>query len=163
MAYNNNGGNINNKNKKKPSNYFINNIERLGENFLEYKNSKDIYFDCPSIFRQLGKRQIELDKYGHFFFDIPFLDGCITACNQRANFYGWSFNGMYAMIEKYKACGQAAPQEIIAVSDTHLNAWRAYNTIHYYLYQMRLTGNIQFLYRLADILYTNQILRNSIL
>ena len=160
MGYNNNNGGK--KNNRKPSNYFINSIERVGENFLDYKNSKDIYYDCPTIFRQLGKKQIELDKYGHFFFDKPFLEGCIASCNQRAMFAGISYNGMYLMVLGYKNKGMQIPQEVSNVMDAHMNTWRAYSTIAYYLNGMLASGNIQYLYRLTDILYTNHILRNSI-
>lgn len=160
---NNNNRNNNNKNQRKPSNYFINNIERTGENFLDFKNSKDIYYDCPTIFRQLGQRKIELDKYGHFFFDIHFLEGCITACKQKEQFYGISYNATYQMVMSYTNNNMETPAEITSVMETHMNAWKAYSTISYYLQGMRNTGNFQYLYRLADILYTNHILRNNIL
>lgn len=152
-----------NNKKKRPSNYFVNNIERIGENFLDYKNSKDIYYDCPNIFRQLGKRQIELDKYGHFFFDIPFLENCIAACEQRAYFSGVSFNGMYTFCQvNYIQNRIPIPEQINNVMDTHKNSWRVYSTIAYYLRCMRQSGNIQYLYNLADMLYTNHVLRNAI-
>ena len=144
MAYDNNnyGNNNNNKNKnnKKPANYFINGINKIGENFLDYKNSKDIYYDVPTIFRQLGRKQIELDKYGHFFFDIPFLDGCISACNERSNFAGISYNAMYMMASQYTNAGQQVPPNIASVMDAHQNTWRVYQTISYYLQLMRNTG-----------------------
>ena len=151
-------------NKKKKSNYFTTNIERIGENFLDYKNSKDIYYDCPNIFRQLARKQIELDKYGHFFFDLHFLNACIDACNEKAMFASISFNAMqlYCQVNFYNKGMQQIPQEILYVMDTHKNSWRAYATISYYLTLMRSTGCITYLYNLVEAL-NNPTLRNGII
>lgn len=148
----------NNVNKKQKNCYFSNNINRIGENFLDFKNSRDIYFDAPNIFRQLSSGKIDLEKYGHFFFDIPFLTACIETAHQKALYHQISYNGVYFM-----ACNmQVVTEDYSNVLDTHRRAYLAYSLVFNYLSWMKATGNINYLYQLKDQL-SSKVFTNAII
>ena len=146
-----------NVNKKQKNCYFSNNINRSGENFLESKNSRDLYFDAPNIFRQLASGRIDLERYGHFFLDVPFLTGCIETARQKALYHQVSYNGIYFM-----CCNMpVVSNDYMKVLESHRNSYMAYNLIHYYLSCIQSTGCINYLYMLKDQL-SSKIFANAI-
>ena len=50
----------------KENNFFTQNIDRYGENFLDYINARGIQNASINIFRGIAKGKINLDKYGHY-------------------------------------------------------------------------------------------------
>ena len=147
-----------NNNNNPRSNYFMQNIQKSGETFLEYKNSRDIYFDSPSIFRQLSRKQIDLERYGHFFQEVNFRDACISAAQQRALESDIAYNGIVCMIQMYNGNVHPATH---GVMESHRKASIAYNLIFTYLSEMRRTGDINWLYALVTELSRPE-LKNAI-
>lgn len=154
---------MNNNNNKPRNNYFSNNINKIGEDFLDYKNSRDIEYDVPIIFRQLAQKRIDLARYGHFFFEVHFLESCINAINKKIIFYQCSYNGMIALIASIQQRRMQVNNEIMATMETHRNAWRVYSLINYYLVRLRKEGDINNLYRLCNDLSNDPILKKSII
>lgn len=158
-------GNNNSNQKKTKPNYFSTNINRFGESFLDMKNSRDIQNDAPRIFRELARKNINLEVYGHFFLDKHFLENLIEVAKNKVIFHNTSFQTMNYAISVMNMNRQPIDQNIIDVAYTHKNIADTYNVIYYYLKMIENSNrtNIIPLYNLSDVLYRNATYKNSII
>lgn len=143
-------------------NYFTQNIQRMGEEFLSLKNSKDFQREAPNIFRQLARRQINLETYGHFFLEKQFLDSCINVAyetilvNQALvtslNYYISNMTLMYGKVDPY----------YYTIYKSHDEKLKAYTVVHQHLVALRDSGNINYIKSLASVLTTNRVLGGAL-
>ena len=59
------------------TNYFKQNIDRLGEDFIALTPPEQIQGQAKRIVKELVKGDIELEKFGQYFLDLKFLDNLI--------------------------------------------------------------------------------------
>lgn len=159
-------GNNNFNNPKKPkSNYFSTNINKFGEAFLDLKNSRDIQNDAPRIFRELARRSINLEVYGHYFLEKHFLDNLLDVAKKKTIFHNTTYQTMQYAVNVMYMNGQLVEQNIVNVMTTHKNIAETYNVIYYYLGLINYNNRMDItpLYSLCDILSRSAIYKNSIM
>lgn len=93
MAYNNN---------KKQRNYFTNNIERYGDNFIEQFDAKKLRMDARRVFSDIAFGKIDYDKYWQYFTNSLFINALIDVANTEYVIHSTS---QYAMEEYTKIYG----------------------------------------------------------
>lgn len=143
-------------------NYFKNNIDNLGEEFLAYKNSSDFKREAPIIFRQIARKKIDLESYGHFFLERQFLQSCIDAAMDKIRFHGASADGLQNFINMSIANGFYYDPYYDDVLRQHINTCNAYNIVYSYLNELKNTQNLNYLYAMADTLISNMTLSKAL-
>lgn len=143
-------------------NYFSQNIQKMGEEFLSFKNSKDFEREAPAIFRQLARRQIDLGKYGHYFLERQFLESCINVANQKVLFHSASANGIYFYIDTMNKANIQVDPYYLVVHKAHSETSQAYSVVYQHLVALRDTENLGHLKALASVLSTNRTLGNAL-
>lgn len=143
-------------------NYFKNNIERMGEEFLSFKNSSDFKREAPIIFRQIATKKIDLESYGHFFLEKQFLQSCIDSAIEKARFHGASADGLQALISMSISRGVYYDPYYDEVLRQHINTSNAYNTVYSFLINLKNTQDLNYLYAMADTLSSNMTLGKAL-
>lgn len=149
----------NNNQKKRQNDYFSQNIQQYGENFLQYKNARELEIDSIKVFRGLARGSINIDRYGCYFLDPQFLNACIQAAYSKLVYYTVSFNGVNLLKDSIFASGNTPDPNIIMVLDNHKKCSEAYNIILSNLYNIKNTGDVNYLVCLANSLsdYRNYV------
>lgn len=146
-------GKPNNQNqRRKPNDYFTMNIQQYGENFLEFKNARDLEMESIRIFRGLARGQIDIDKYGHYFLDGQLLSSCIQAAFSKKIYFDISYTGVFKLHESIFASGDTPDPNILMVLDHHKKSSEAYKIILDGLNNIRATNNVNYLVCLVDSL-----------
>lgn len=65
----------------KKSNYFENNIQKYGVDFLDYKSAEEIQRDAKFIFRDMVYGNINYEKHGMYFMESRFLEQLIIVAS----------------------------------------------------------------------------------
>lgn len=143
-------------------NYFKNNIERFGDEFLAYKNSTDLKREAPIIFRQIASKKIDLESYGHFFLEKQFLQSCIDVAIEKIRFHGASADGLRFLISASTSNGLYYDPYCDEVLRKHINTCNAYNIVYGYLNQLKMSQDLNYLYAMADTLISNMTLSKSL-
>jgi len=143
-------------------NYFTQNIQKFGEEFLLFKNSKDFEREAPIIFRQLARRQIDLGRYGHYFLEKQFLESCINVANQKVLFHSASATGLFFYIDNMNKANLYIDPYYLVVHKSHSETAQAYNVVQSNLTMLRDTENLNHLKVLANILSTNRVLAQAL-
>ena len=73
----------NNKNNKKPNDYFTNNIKQRGEGFIQTKSPQELQRDSINIIRQIARGNIDLHANAQYFLDNTLLTNMIVAVNAK--------------------------------------------------------------------------------
>ena len=73
----------NNKNNKKPNDYFTNNIKQRGEGFIQTKSPQELQRDSINIIRQIARGNIDLHANAQYFLDNTLLSNMIVAVNAK--------------------------------------------------------------------------------
>lgn len=133
----------NNKNKKR-ENYFQQNINRLGQNFLYTLPLDRMKLDAVKVFRELARGNIDVEVYGKYFLNEKFLEACITTAETKYNFHLVSAMGVNELLKQ-----NVQGQNIYAVYDFHNNAASAYYIIMYKLTEFRNYKDIRILSELV--------------
>ena len=131
-----------NKNKKR-ENYFQQNINRLGPNFMDSLPLDRMKLDAVKVFRELARGNVDIDIYGKYFLNEKFLEACISTAETKHNFHLVSAMGVNELLTQ-----NVQGQNIYAVYDFHNNAAHAYYLIAYKLTEFR---NIKDMYSLSDL------------
>lgn len=95
MAFNKNNKNNNRNNNY---NYFSQEIQRNGANFLDRKSAFDIQRDAPNIFRQLSRGKIDINQNIEYFKNEYFLQNCIDAAQAKYNYHSVSRLGIQTLM-----------------------------------------------------------------
>lgn len=92
MAYNNN---------KKQKNYFTNNIERFGDNFIEQFDAKKLRMDARRVFSDIAFGRIDYDKYWQYFTNSLFINALIDVANTEYIIHNTSYMAMDCYARQY--------------------------------------------------------------
>lgn len=111
---------------KRQRNYFTNNIEKSGEDFLKDKDPFRIRADFKIIFRDLANGRIDLRNYAKYFEDDNFVYNLILeAYSLYYEYYMSSMGMMY-----YFNANNISDQSAMAVLNKHQQKCSAYKLIH---------------------------------
>lgn len=143
---------MNNKNNRKPNNYFEQQKSRLGENFLQTKNSRELQFDAIRVFRDVVRGKLDVREYGAHFLDTQFMESCLTSASQKQAFHQISFNGvnMLTMAVQQQSPNIPVDPMILATLDYHQKAADAYALLLQGLNAVKQTGDIEYLLPIAN-------------
>lgn len=149
----------NNNNKKKNNDYFSQSIQQYGENFLAYKNARDLEMDAIKIFRGLARGNINIDRYGCYFLDQQLMQACLTTAYSKLMLFRISFDGVSLLNDKIFASGQTPDVSVITIMDYHKKSKEAYEILYNGLLNTSNTGDINYLLCMTNLLndYRNYI------
>ena len=119
-------------NKKKRENYFQQNINRYGSNFLDIIPLDRIKLDTVRVFRELARGSIDIDEYGKYFTNTRFLEACIETAATKYNLHYISAMGVERLIAE-----NVQGYNIGVVYEYHCNAANAYRLINLKLSELR--------------------------
>lgn len=144
-------------NKKSRPNYFQQNISQNGVNFLQNKNAQQLKNDMIRVFRDLSKRNIDVEKDGEFFLDIGFISIAIDTAFDNYNIYYANYQGNLHL----KQLGVYRSNEafIDSLMASNQRKYEAFNLIYNYLFQLRESKDVRILNTLMSALdsYRNVI------
>lgn len=143
----------NNNNKKNNNGYFQQNIQKFGENFLDYKNAKNLEFEANKIFKDLAKQIINLDKHGHYFLDQQFLYSLLKTAHDKFLYHNVSYTGVQLLVQQTNMRGETVSSNIIFVLEKHRKAAEAYQLIITHLEMLKTSKDLNYVYVLANNLY----------
>lgn len=98
MAFNKNNNNNKGNNNRNNYNYFSQEIQRNGANFLDRKSASDIQKDAPNIFRQLSRGKIDISQNIEYFRNEYFLQNCIDVAQTKFNYHSVSRLGIQTLM-----------------------------------------------------------------
>lgn len=133
------------KNNNNINNYFSQNIKEFGENFLKYKNPKNIENDAMRVFRDLARRKVDIDKYGSYFLDDTFITILIKVASEKYIYFNVAWTG----VDLLANTSQPNP-DVINVLDKLSRSKQAYNIILLALNEIKRTRNYAYLYSLVS-------------
>lgn len=141
-------------NKKQRPNYFQQNIQRLGENFLNTKNANELEVDSIRIFRDIARGNIDVERDGKYFLNTQFLECCITGASLKLNMHTINHNGVTLLV----ANGNNDPMTL-AVLNNNKRCMEAYTIIYTNLNNIKITQDPNYLSVMANNLrnYRNNI------
>lgn len=133
-------------NNKPKSNYFAQEIQKKGENFLEGKTSKDMQWDAQRVFRDLARGNVNIDQYYIYFLEVQFLDNCIKFAYDKMTEHNYCFMGTNLLFTQLGCTNQmmCQPQqmnELLAVVNKHKRSYEAYSMIFTSLNNLKLCGD----------------------
>ena len=144
-------------------NYFTQGIDRYGsEEFLNYKNMKDMERDVPNILRQLAKRRIDLDVYGHYFLKKNLMDGVIHVSLDTLRDLYWDIIVMDYYIGSLQYYGYPVDDYLLNKKRNALSKYNAYNLIYIRFMEAKNSNSLNPIIALASELQSNITLGNSI-
>ena len=126
-----------NNNKKKRTNYFQQNIDRAGPNFMEGYPLDRMRMDAVKVFRELARGNIDIDIYGKYFYNDNFIEACITTAEIKYNFHLVSAMGVERLIRD-----NVQGKNIFDVYEFHNNACNAYYIIMSSFVEFKRTRDI---------------------
>jgi len=128
----------------KENNFFTQNIERYGENFLDFINARDIQNQSINIFRSIAKGRINIDKYGHYFTFSQFLEPCIESAKMKYMLYSISYQALCYY------SNSVTNAQVISILDYHQKCFEAYSIILQELTNIKVDKDISHLYIMAS-------------
>lgn len=126
--------------KNKRENYFQQNIQRSGQDFLETMPLDKMKLDAVKVFRELARGNIDIDVYGKYFFNPRFIEALISTAETKYNFHLISAMGVDLLLKQ-----NVQGHNIFAVYEYHNSATSAYGLIFAKLTEFRYTGDVNIL------------------
>jgi hypothetical protein len=144
-----------NKQKRPMNNFFTKAIERYGENFVIHMNAMDMRNGAISLFRDLAKGKIDVEKHGHYFLNEQLVDNFILEAQAKLMFHSINFNAL----NWYMANAKDNSDPLQATLNQNKNCMIAYDIIVNHLVCIKSTQNINYLYAMMHNLrqYRNNI------
>ena len=137
-------------------NYFKQNIQKYGKDFIDKMNARDMQVNTVRVFRDLARGNINPKTEGEYFLNPQFMDACLVAAHSKLVMHSTHYNGVSMLIQNM---GPSATQEMYQVADYDKRCMDAYTTIMSGLQAIQATGNVEYLYTMANNLrnYRNNI------
>lgn len=129
---------------KKRENFFQQNINRLGPNFLDSYPLDKLKLDVVKVFRELARGNIDIDTYGKYFYNPKFLESCISTAAQKNHFHQVSAEGVYQLILQ-----NAQIYNLNDIFEQHKNTANAYGLILMKLEEFKKFGDLICLHELV--------------
>ncbi len=146
-----------NNNNRKPNNYFTQQIQKNGVNFLDTARDDNLARDCVRIFRDLARGNIDIGQYGDYFLNPRLISAAISTAYSKQVLYGTCKVGLDLLINSPMS-DQNYPHAPV-IMNSYSRSFEAYSFILENLMALKNTGNIDFLYTLASNInkYRNDI------
>ena len=150
---------FNNK-KKAKTNYFSQNIQENGENFLDYKNAQDMLKDAARIIKDLANENIDINKYYYFFQEPKVIDACIQyVWTQLQEFAFISMSIDFSINNRGKG---VIPDPIsMSLQNKYRNKKDIFEHIYNSLSYYKACGDVNILYVLAKTMNNNRYYINN--
>lgn len=132
-----------NTKQKQSYNYFTQNIQNKGEDFLQKKNAAELKQDAYRVFLDLAKGKIDPERDAEYILYPPFVEAAIALAEEKFLMSIISRDGVSMLISAY---GNNVGNETRAVLDHHTKAAEGYNLILGCLNQLKYTGDIHYIY-----------------
>ena len=85
----------------KKMNYFQTNIQRFGEDFLDFKKAEEIQRDCKFIVKDMVQGNIDYEKHGMYFMEPRFLEQLIIKSEIDSQKHNLKQMALYEFSIKY--------------------------------------------------------------
>lgn len=131
--------------KNKNNNYFTQQIQKYGKEFLSMKNPDIIEREAPRIFRELAQGKINLTTYGYHFLDSQFLHSLIKAASEQFTINNISFKGVELLIYQSNMNMQRVEQSVIDVYMMYKRRVEAYDIILRGLNALKISKDLNYL------------------
>lgn len=150
-------GNRNN-NKQNNRNYFAQQIQKNGENFLNQKTPRDLANDAERIFRDFVRGSVDLERYKDYILNPSLLETLIQKAGERYN-YWWaikiSVDNYIMVINAQKQSGASidASVDIIfgGVSNDVIAKFTVYEQLYNCLQAVKMNNDTQPLENLSRV------------
>ena len=136
------------KNNKKRKNWFEQQIDRFGADFIHSIRADDAQKGAINVFRDLARGNINISTEGGYFLDPQFLENCIVSANSKQVFYRTLLNGLDASVRENPNISTDQNFQIIYRNIS--NNLNAFIYIYQALYGIKNSQNLQFLYTLVS-------------
>lgn len=113
------------QNNKMSNNYFTQQIQRNGVNFLDGVRDDNLLRDAVRIFRDLARGNINIDQYGDYFSHPRLLNAAITASYSKFTYHSISHAGVAELLQKNTIPYPSAP----TVLNAHSRSAQGYKLI----------------------------------
>ena len=142
------------KNSNRRSNYFQQNVQKFGENFISRKNPAELELDAIRIFRDIARGNIDVQKDGPYFLDTQFLESCLTAANLKLNLHTTNYNGVLMLVNNNLGSSMT-----MSILEYNKRCMEAYTIIYNHLMNIKATKDINYLTTMVGNLrnYRNNI------
>lgn len=136
------------------NNYFKQNIQKYGKDFIEKMNARDMQVNVVRVFRDLARGNINAKTEGEYFLNPQFMEACIVAAHSKLVMHSAHYNGVNMMVQSGNT-----DQNILQVLEYDRRCMEAYNIILSNLQAIQASGNTEYLVVMANNLrnYRNNI------
>lgn len=122
------------KKKQQRPNYFQNNMNMFGQDFLRRKTPLDIQRDAKKIFSDLAYGNIDIQRDAVFFTNVDFLINLRTVAFDNYKYHAFTANGMKQIINQSQT--NQIEEYFVKVSETHDRCATAYSIIVHFIDNM---------------------------
>ena len=126
-----------NENRMKKS-YFTQQYNAYGENFTNFKTSRDIEFESKKIFRDLAGGLIDLEKHGKAFEDVEFVGVLVNVAYKQLIYHDATRIGLESYIYVSQMNGIQLDNYIYQVCGEHSRSTVAYNMLYQALLNIQI-------------------------
>ena len=137
------------KNKKpNQKNWFVQQEERFGANFIEMVRADEMQKGAIRLFRDIARGNINLSTEGQYFTNPQFIENCLIAANSKYVYYSTLFEGLNALssidASRVNDANYQATYRNIKLS------MEGYGLIYNGLLNIKSSGNLNYLYTLVN-------------
>lgn len=118
----------------KRKNYFSDNIQRNGENFLQQFDAKKLRNDARRIVMDIAFGNIDFDEYGIYFSDPQLINALIDVVYTKLVIHSTSFNGLDFMSKSVSS------SDIENIKRYHRRLAEAYQLFYDYFTSIKASG-----------------------
>lgn len=119
-------------NKRK--NYFSDNIQRFGDNFLQQYDAKKLRNDSPRIIKDIAFGNIDFDEYGIYFSDPQLINALIDVVYTKLTIHRVSYNALEYMSR------DMSNSDIESIKRYHRRLVEAYQLFYDYFKGIEMSG-----------------------
>ena len=119
------------------SNYFKQNIQKHGKDFIDKMDARDMQVNTVRVFRDLARGNINIKAEGQYFLNPQFLSACLVSANSKLVLHSTHYNAVTMMINQM---GAAVPEEVRQVQAYDKACTEAYTYIMQGLQAIQTTG-----------------------
>lgn len=132
--------------------YFQKQIQQNGQNFLEFKNARNLENDSMMIFRELAAGKIDIQKYGDYLLDDNLLNACILSATNKYKMHAVSYNGVNLLIGNATLQYGSADPYYFSVLEYHKRRMEAYGMLINGFNNIKMTKDKAYIFTLSNSL-----------
>lgn len=121
-------------NNSKRKNYFSDNIQKFGENFLQQFDAKKLRNDARRVINDIAFGNIDFDEYGIYFSDPQFISAIIDVIYTKLTIHGTSYTALEHMSR------EITNSDIENIKRYHRRLMEVYNLFYDYFTAIRESG-----------------------